>query len=1263
MKAPRAHAHQLKLTSQHRASQRGMALMIVLSILVLLSALLVALLQRAGSDKSSSSSYKASTDARLLADTAVNLVQGQINQATSRGSTYAWASQPGAIRVFNNNGDLTAIYRLYSSPSLTTTSPTAAKEVVQDDRQAIDNSAWSGSPALWVDLNSPATNSTQGRSYPILDPRQPSNPSNPLTMDGFANNTPGTITTATQSAPMPVRWLYVLQNGQIITPDTSSTPRIATFNSAATKPSQDNPIVGRIAFWTDDETCKVNINTASGDGKSTGTSPNTDYSDIANKTFWDTPHFASDDDFNLASKQPYSGEFQRYCGHPATVALNNVLNGLGLNLSSQDFYKLTPRYKFGGSQGATQPFDLNATAMSLASDRLYSSVAEMLFSATRSASVINSNNAQTRQGIETARFFLTAHSRAPEVNLYGKPRICIWPLSDYDDSDHRTYIDQLLAFDSTVKSPAGNKPYYFARRDSFSATTDISLTRNTELLNYLDNLTKTDIPGFGHNFSTKYGEWGMRQILTEIFDYVRITNLKDPLLAQSLSSNSFTNNPKWYGNGQTFAGDQVGSNQVTPSIKSDWGNTQGFGAFPRLSEISINFVCLADGDASGTDNTIDSYTVLLASTSGTIRGATGKIDSSGKVSPGYKAIQAFMLMSFTFPAQIYPHATDYFWVETSGLDSFTLSNSSINMGFPAGALRMNISGHYGWGGPPYGDAGLGYINPAGMLCSVDNNGRLLSRTNTSPTHTHYTLYSDIIVVPTGTMNFTGGKLSLTVFGPNLADLEKSPGDTIQTIKIDFGSTSSTLPVPTRTVAATPSDYPIGITNDKGRWGKTKDARPLIPNDVVRSMILSDAMSDARLLARSSVSESAFATHPKWSAAQNEAHSILEGRDSVYSGTAPAYDGKLVAGATYPSVWFGIMGVTPPVVPTTLKQGGTNWDWDSGIGCRFPDGPWINKTDEGSTFYDTTPGTAPYFSWLSSVYDSIGSYFSPNRQIPSPGMFGSLSTGVTQNQSTSVPWRTLLFRPPADITHLGNQDPKDHLLLDLFWMPIAEPYAISEPFSSAGKINLNYQIVPFTYLTRSTAVRAALAGEKIAQVKLTDAGKYKYPNTATLTNVDSNCLGATPTRLALNLDATLEQFQTKFSNNQIFRSASEICQLYLVPKGSTLGGFTSAWYGDTFAMVGDNVRERPYANIYGKITTKSNTFTVYYTVQSLKSPTSVSDRWDEDKGGIVGEYRGSTILERFIDPNAAIPDYATNFTAATLESYYKWRVVANHQFAP
>jgi hypothetical protein len=161
------------------------------------------------------------------------------------------------------------------------------------------------------------------------------------------------------------------------------------------------------------------------------------------------------------------------------------------------------------------------------------------------------------------------------------------------------------------------------------------------------------------------------------------------------------------------------------------------------------------------------------------------------------------------------------------------------------------------------------------------------------------------------------------------------------------------------------------------------------------------------------------------------------------------------------------------------------------------------------------------------------------------------------------------------------------------------------------------------------------------------------------------------RLPISLDETrgaLRQFEEKFSAGDVFRSGTEICDIFLPPTGtqwSSDAAARTAWYGDDFALVGDNVRERPYANLLGRVTTKSNTFTVYYTVQSLKvPPQQPQDTWVENRGVVLSEYRGSTTLERYLDPNdPSIPDYASNPNAPSLDQFYRWRVIQNSQFAP
>lgn len=409
-------------------------------------------------------------------------------------------------------------------------------------------------------------------------------------------------------------------------------------------------------------------------------------------------------------------------------------------------------------------------------------------------------------------------------------------------------------------------------------------------------------------------------------------------------------------------------------------------------------------------------------------------------------------------------------------------------------------------------------------------------------------------------------------------------------------------------------------------------------DVLRTVLAPHG--DFRLAAAAyEAPETLFEKHPRYDGNNRFASSLC----SAATATEQGYTGgKYISGLAYSSKWI-------PDIPENASGDDTpegTGDYDNAIG-RAMDGPLINKPDEGAT--KRIAGRVPYFDNSGAEYTGGKTFFSPNRQVPSPGMFGSLPTGV----KAGAPWRTLLFRPQP--THFGATSPKDHLFLDLFWMPIVEPYAISDRFSTAGKINLNYQILPFTYIERSTGVNALLKSEKITAIPNASANAYK---------------GAAPSdryRKDISISETLKQFKARFDSGDVFRSASEICDIHIVPEGQTAAGMTAFWAGN--ALTGDNSRERIYTTLYQRLTARSNTYTVHYRVQALKKvPGSADGIWTEGRDLVTGEYRGSTTIERFInasDPN--IPDYAANVSGIssmkTLDKYYKWRVVQNRQFAP
>jgi len=370
------------------------------------------------------------------------------------------------------------------------------------------------------------------------------------------------------------------------------------------------------------------------------------------------------------------------------------------------------------------------------------------------------------------------------------------------------------------------------------------------------------------------------------------------------------------------------------------------------------------------------------------------------------------------------------------------------------------------------------------------------------------------------------------------------------------------------------------------------------------------------------------------------------------------------------------------------------DFDTGIG-NTPDGGYCGKSDEGSNSWRSWDSIAkkwyynlPYYT--TNAEGGYNSYFSPNKQMPSPVQFGSLLAGRTKH------WQTLCFCPNA----IGNphpgitRDPKDHYILDLFTMPVVEPYAISEPFSTAGKVNLNYGMAPFGYIRRSTAMRAILHPVRIVAVPNADSSNYKGTGAVSDGKPPRNF------RFRVDRDETLKAFQSYFSGNttgsqDIFRTGSQICEMYLYPNmyitevGSSTGGkaakteladigidppkFTPGdnamkHFWEKCLLTGDNMREKPYNDIYPRITTKSNTYTVHMWVQALrKSSTSGLSKvaaasaqlsWDETKDQVIAEYRGSSTIERYIDPEDRHFDPVKNLetimkTTASIPTRCRW----------
>jgi len=590
-------------------TRRGLALISVLAMVTLATVIVLALFSVSDSEFKSSKIYAGGNAARQIGDAAVNVVIGQLRSATvdpiNPNTAQMWVSQPGAIRVYNPNGTLKSGHKLYSDSEMMVQGENGDQLMSRD----APDSNWDTTPDRYVDLNEPVVRAEDGGRvtrifFPIVDPRASVDTVDSKKVEGFSYSellpTGGSINGVVKVGdadrlrlPMPVEWMYLLKDGTLGVMGQGG----SWTGSTGAGPSAENPIVGRVAFWTDDESSKINVNTASEPG------------------YWALPTFFHERDKGWVDSPPALNEYQRFPGHPATVALSTVLYPSGdaanprfldtytqvndagvrsvLDLK-ESIYTVVPKIAAGGSRDGTYVYvndyvdklssvegrinhkegteylttSVNILPPGGKSERLFASLDEFIFSQNVTGGKRVENNFSltniTPSVLEKTRFFMTAHSRAPELNIFGRPRVAMWPVPDVTLGEkYRTGYDKAISTVATLSNLAISKnTYFFSRRNPDSGLEDIGhdaggasgLIRNLSLMTYLDKLmgnpenlgTHPGFPG-GGNFGTKYpgsgGPTDSRQILVEIFDYIRCTNLYDSFLAPkfTLTENTAAN--------------------------------------------------------------------------------------------------------------------------------------------------------------------------------------------------------------------------------------------------------------------------------------------------------------------------------------------------------------------------------------------------------------------------------------------------------------------------------------------------------------------------------------------------------------------------------------------------------------------------------------------------------------------------------------------------------------------------------------------------
>ncbi len=1356
--------------------------MLVLSALALIAFLALAILTFVRSESRAAQSVADMAELRTLQGLPEKLVISQLRNATrdlmKNDLGYTWVSQPGMIRVYGTDvtagsprADVAEFYKLYSSEQMEVRDPTWNPAM---DAEAAAKGAVL--PGLWTDLNEPVrvrerrslSQPGSGQDtrlvFPILDPA------------AFQRGYDGLSLVGTQPVgnserlPMPVRWLYVLKDGSVVAPMVGGQDgKVINVPGARV----DNPIIGRIAFWTDDESCKLNLNTAS------------------EAAPWERPLTTSEPDRAHADSQPARWEHYREAAHPAFTSLSPVLRHFGKTAVSQPSYsrepqepltsgqswanevkrihELLPRsptWEAGRFEGSMAGTTETKGETKLKRERLLANVDELFFSGEVQADEERVRNGQnstlsvTQEDIETSRFLLTTRSRAPETNPFGWPKISLWPVAEQTSERHQ--VDERMCLAATLDPGGARLPFYLQRAanwrseldpgSSQSSMRDMQVQRNRELFDYLLTMTDNVMPGVGGAFVDKYGAPSRSQLLVSMFDMLRWgVNPMSPYdqnLRQELTP-EYSYLPPSEDPGSP---DGVGAFSAVPLQHDvDGARHRGIGRFPTLTEVAL---------------------VLFAT--------KAKLDDTPPVdAKGFykktEEFRAFIVVEPKVLAAGMPGVSPAWRMRVAGHEGAVLKvgNKQVTLDFPINPTDSTPDLKWSptvrvCASPALGGS-LGNHGPyAGIAAQFLKSDR-------SPREWHLPDGADddegrYFVLGSADVNVAdalidGGEneevdlpaFSLTVeiyddSSPSLND----DGALVQVLELQIPAQKVPLPRMHQEDATGTLDeriqsrFTLAEVAGTGAW----EVPFLRKGDVVRAAQSSRAPGingDTRLQASLVVLGTSYfepvqptaaaSMSPEWYQVHNLRDDAFmagehqpgfrgENWDKGRATLDPALPVSLVKRPVEPgpgtALAYGQKAV-PGVeagLPAAINLDGRPGDFDNGPGV-IEDGPYVNLPDFGNwrTQEDAGRGLGAtvvggYFQRGGRFFEDDGGTFSPLRQMGSAVGFGSLPSAVlgdtlggTASQAAR-PWTTLLFcpHPPSRLSkedeepdymagaassakkdHFGFATPRDHLWLEFFWMPVAEQAGLTDGFSTEGKVNMNYQIQPFHWIRRATAMHGALHGVRVTAIPssaVTDAAgadHYKH-----FENGNGSGLSF---RYAVDAEQTLRQFDERFERGELFITPSEICEQFLVPRrldghryesgtvqardpATVAPSYTGVmdWWegadtaqpGDGFEATGDNTRESPYAQLYPRLCTRSNVFKVHYRVQVLQKAASTSPNvWDEAKDRIGADYRGEATIERYLDPRrTGIVDFATSSgVTQTLFDYHDFRVTGRRQFVP
>jgi|GEM_PF-1014641 len=471
--------------SKHNRS--GVALVMTIIILALITIMVLGFADLVRYETVSSSTHQERGRAQFLSQMGVDTVIGVLKRQTAN-PDLVWASKPGALIIPEdaNPKVLSRQVNLHSGYPAT--------------GGAAPNSPPTPAAFAPANLNIQTLADQNPPTYLITD--QPADPANAQ---------------STQAVKLPLRWVYVREDGQL---DFSETPELQT----------SNPLVGRYAFWADDESSKININTA-----------------------WKRNPISG----GSGVRNPFSSS------HPTAVnlgSLNDPDRGVTFDQNMADFVhsQITQSHTY---------VDLGVLkADSTGYNRFFNSLYEFR----RLDQLSNSTN-YTR-AINAYKFELTHYNHDPDSTFFNEPRIVLTTQRKY--AQGRPFIDILKDSSPPAAGKGAGTHTELGSDPGRTASSSIDYVKLNKVVKKIVNYLKREdwpmvkggggassSPSIQKKYYDENSEYRLTQIALNIIDYVRSAE-SDYLLVEPLRgiiSNGETIGGKYYPAGDFVSDIEQGS--------------------------------------------------------------------------------------------------------------------------------------------------------------------------------------------------------------------------------------------------------------------------------------------------------------------------------------------------------------------------------------------------------------------------------------------------------------------------------------------------------------------------------------------------------------------------------------------------------------------------------------------------------------------------------------------------------------------------------